>query len=148
MPIAGYHSSSYIGPIGGDELTHVYFDVDPIPLPSFDPPRIISRVKCTRANTPTGIQSGAAVVYDFGAADTDTTIDLTIPFCYPATLIKLRTLYANIAPVWFFDFHGNYYVKCAWSSLKTNVYQGTKDVSSLQIQLIALGSRLTSRGAE
>lgn len=148
MPISGHHSNFYIGPIGGNSSTYVYFDVDPVPLPTFNTVRTISKVKCVRANTPTGIQSGASVVYDFGAAETDAVINITVPFSTRATLISLETLYATVAPVWFYNAHENYYVKCAWNSLTSTIYPGTKDLYSMQIQLTPIGSRFTSRGAD
>jgi hypothetical protein len=151
--LADHHSFHFIAPyIEGvschdiQDIHKVFFDVDPVPLPVFAPPRTVSRQKCVRANVNGTITSGAAVVYDFGSADTDLTIDLIVPYVSLETKGWLQGLYRKVTPVWYYHAHLNQFTKCCWQSLQFNAFSGTPgDIYSCNISLLALGSQITYR---
>jgi hypothetical protein len=151
--LADHHSFHFIAPWqeGVDchdiqDMYKVFFDTDPVPVPVFAPPRTTNRQKCVRANLNGVITSGAAVVYDFGSADTDLTIDLIVPFVSLETKNWLQGLYRKIAPVWYYTSHSNQFTLCGWQSLNFVAYQGTPgNVFSCNVSLLALGSQITYR---
>jgi hypothetical protein len=142
-----HHSGHFIAPVGDtSEDAKIYFDVDPVTLPVYTPPRSVTRVKCTRANVGGTITSGASVVYDFGSSPTDATIEIILPFATLTTKNRLEALYSVVAPVWYYNSHSNTYVKCCWNDLKFNAYSGIAyELFSCSVSLMALGSQVATR---
>jgi hypothetical protein len=141
-----------------DRSIVVYPDTDPLPIPSLDPGRSVTKTKCSRSVTDVGtntsgvlefkVKSGYPVIYDFGAMETDIVLDINIPFVYKATRDALRQIcsmsatanssYPGAGCIWWYHYIDNKDFLCAVDSMEFPVYQGTTDVFSCKAKLLPI----------